>query len=267
MRTSVVVCTYNAPRELDLVLCGLSRQTRPPDEVLIADDGSTDDTAQLVASWQDNVSFPLVHVWHEDRGFRKARVSNEAVRRSKGDHLVFLDGDSIPHRKWMEDHVGAADDDRILCGRRVKLGPRLTSGLARSDVEQGRLEAFFGPVLKSTLAGDTARFVLGIRLPVFLARLFHPRARKLMGVNFSLPRRRFEAVNGYDEDLARRLDWDLELRLRRSDFLFYPLLNRAVVYHLHHEPAGPTNLDGRLEASVRTRCEHGLDSGGFDEES
>ena len=186
VNASVIVCTYNASRELDLVLCGLSRQTRPPDEVLIADDGSTDETAQLVASWQDAVSFPLVHVRHEDRGFRKARVSNEAVRRSKGDHLVFLDGDSIPHRKWMEDHIVAADDERILCGRRVKLGPRLTSGLTRGDVEQGRLEAFFGPVLKSALTGDTTRFSLGIRLPVFLARLFHPldRSHHSRGLGF-----------------------------------------------------------------------------------
>lgn len=261
---SVIVSTYNAPRELDLTLCGISRQTCLPNEVLIADDGSTRETHELVASWIEKLGCELRHVWQCDRGYRKARIVNEAVRRAHGDHLVFLDGDSVPHSSWMADHVQAADDRRVLCGRRVKLGPDISHVIDRALILGGGLESMVGQVFKSVLKGETRRYMLGIRLPAWLARTFHPRPRKLMGVNFSLPREAFERVNGYDEEWIdyEREDRDLELRLLRSDIPFYPLLNRAVVYHLYH-PMRPVSKETEAkvraeENSHRTRCEKGL---------
>jgi hypothetical protein len=263
VRFSVVVTTYNTPQQLDLVLCGLARQTRPPDEVLVADDGSTEETARLIAAWRAELA-TLVHIRHEDRGYRKSRVVNLAVRRSTGDHLLFLDGDAIPHSRWAEDHLRAADERRILCGRRVKLGPRISAALDKDAVGAGRLEALFGPVLRSALSGETRRFLLGVRLPPLLARLLHPRARKLMGVNFSLPRDAFFSVNGYDEawEVPWREDRDLELRLLRAGYPFFPLLNRAVVYHLHHEtkPFGPESqaINETIEGRAIESCAQGL---------
>lgn len=263
VRVSVVVTTYNAPRELDLVLCGLARQTRPPDEILVADDGSAEDTARLVAGWKPELP-TLIHVHHDDRGYRKSRIVNRAVHRATGDHLLFLDGDAVPHSRWAEDHERAADKRRILCGRRVKLGPKISATLDSDAVGAGRLEELCGPVLRSVFSGETHRFLLGVRLPPLLARACHPRARKLMGVNFSLPRAAFEAVNGYDEawEIPWREDRDLELRLRRAGYPFYPLLNRAVVYHLHHpvKPFDPESqaVNEAIEARTVVRCERGL---------
>lgn len=266
MIVTTIITTYNSPRKLDLVLCGMTRQRRPPDEVLIADDGSSEETSDLIASWARELGTELKHVWQCDRGFRKIRIVNEAVRRARGDHLIFLDGDAVPHSLWVADHVRAADDNRILCGRRVKLGKEISKRIQREQVLRGDLESLTGPVPGSALAGDTKRFLLGIRLPVVLARGFHPRPRKLMGVNFSLPRRAYERVNGYDEDWAHyeREDRDLESRLLRSGYPFFPLLNRAIVYHLYH-PMRPVSeeTEARVrfeEASTRTRCEHGMHS-------
>ena len=261
---SVIVPTYNSPRELDLCLCGLSRQTVTPGEVLVADDGSGEETRALVASWAAELGCELKHVWQCDRGYRKARIVNEAVRRSRGDRLVFLDGDTIPHSRWLEDHQLAADDRRVLCGRRVRLGPEISGKLDRAFVREGKLESAGGPLLRSCLAGDTKRVTLGIRLAPWLARCFHPRPRKLMGVNFSLPRRAYEEVNGYDEDwtVYGHEDRDLELRLLRCGHPFFPLLNRAVVYHVYH-PMRPISEKTRAlieaqEASDRKRCERGV---------
>ena len=271
MIVSTIITTYNSPGKLDLVLCGMTRQHRPPDEVLIADDGSSEETSDLIASWTRKLGKDLKHIWQCDRGFRKTRITNEAVRQARGDHLIFLDGDAVPHSLWVADHLRAADGNRILCGRRVKLGKEVSNRIRREAVLRGDLELLTGPVSKSALAGDTKRFLLGIRLPVPMARGFHPRPRKLMGVNFSLPRRAYERVNGYDEDWANYEceDRDLELRLIRSGYPLYPLLNRAIVYHLYH-PMRPvseqTEARVRLEeASTRTRCENGLFlSGEFD---
>ena len=264
-RFSVFVVTYNAPEQLDLILCGLNRQTRPADEVWIADDGSTDDTRRMIESYKSGFVSKLEHAWQKDNGRRKARIVNEAVRRSSGDHLLFLDGDTIPHSRWVEDHAMAADGQHVLCGRRVKLGPEISERIDREWIEAGRLERWFGPVSASALRGDTERLLLGFRLPRALARIVHPRARRLMGVNYSLPRAVFERVNGYNEEINRREDFELECRLKRAkDIPFFPLLNRAVAYHLWHKPIATKPLADQWLHSDLVRCEKGLQTVVFD---
>lgn len=266
--SSVVVCTYEAPRELELVLAALSRQSVKPDEVLIADDGSGPATRDTVERWRGRIVVPLHHVHQKDVGYRKARIVNEAVRRARGEHLLMLDGDSFPHRHWVADHLAAADGRSILCGRRVKLGPKVSANIAPEDVLAGRYDSAFGArLLLSKLRGDTERWSLALRLPAPIARLVHPRPRKLMGVNFSLPRAAFEAVNGYDEAwvVYGHEDRDLELRLQRSGWRFKALLNRAIVYHIWHREREKSDLTRTLladaEHSTATRCERGLVGG------
>jgi hypothetical protein len=265
MRLSAIITTYNAPRELDLALHGMARQSLPPGEVLIADDGSKEETRVLIERWRAHLAVPLHHVWQKDLGFRKGRVQNEAVRRAAGDYLLFLDGDSIPHRHWVADHVSAARAGRVMCGRRVRLGPKLSARLTSDDVVRGHLEKPFGMVFKSALNRDSKRLLLGLRLPPLVARMFHPRSRKLMGVNVSMAKSAMEIVNGFDEAFEHYgwEDFDLEIRLRRSGFELYPLLNRAVVYHMYHPMKAFTKesaaLLKKLRLSTRTRCEVGLD--------
>lgn len=262
----MIVATYEAPRALELVLCALARQTRPADEVLIADDGSGEATRAVIEGWRERLGVPLVHVHQRDLGYRKARIVNEAVRRARGEHLIFLDGDSFPHREWVADHLRAADGRTILCGRRVKLGPEFSATVRVEDVAAGRFDSAFDPaLLKSRLKRDTQRWSLGVRLPTPLARLLHPRPRKLMGVNYSLPRAAFVAVNGYDEAwvVYGCEDRDLELRLLRAGWPFKALLNRAVVYHLWHQERERSELTLKLlreaEESTATRCGRGLE--------
>lgn len=266
MTCSVIICTYQAPRELDLALCALTRQTRLPEEVMVADDGSDVRTREVIEEWRARVPFRLDHCWQADIGYRKARIVNEAVRRSTGEHLLFLDGDSFPHPSWVEDHAGAYRPGRALCGRRVKLGPGLSSSITREDVESGRFDGVTGPLIRSALKGDTKRLLLGLRLPQQLVRVFHPRPRRLMGVNFSLGRDVFYAVNGLNErwTFYGREDYDLELRLRRSKIEFYPLLNRGIVYHVHHtervRSAEALALVAEMEQSPEVRCTHGIEA-------
>jgi len=265
VRTSVIVSTYNDTRALDLVLRALARQTHTPDEVWIADDGSTEETAALVESYKDRFAGRLHHAWQCDRGHRRGRIANEAVRRSSGDHLIFLDGDSIPHSRWVADHMAAAHANAVLCGRRVKLGPELTGQIEPEWIESGRLESkrfLFGGRMRHQLD----RWLLGIRLPGLLPVIFYWRPRKLMGVNFSLPRSVFEALNGFEEDnpVGRRDDRELELRIIHNDIPRYPLLHRAIVYHLDHgaaqqQDASRAWLAERRESKDR-RARVGLDS-------
>jgi len=262
---SVIVVTYEAPRELDLVLAALSRQSRRPEEVFIADDGSGAPTRTVIESWSERLGAPLHHVHQRDVGYRKARIVNEAARRARGERLLMLDGDSFPHRDWVADHCSAAGPRAVLCGRRVKLGPDISPRITQGEVLAGVYDsAFARPLLRSKLAGDTERWSLGMRLPALLARVLHPRPRKLMGVNFSLPRAAFFDVNGYDEGwvVYGHEDRDLELRLQRAGWPFRALLNRGIVYHLWHREREKSELTRELlaqaERSTAKRCERGL---------
>lgn len=263
MHASVIVTTYNEPERLALVLEALRRQSSAPHEILVADDGSGAETTRVVETYRPQAGTRFERVWHADQGFRKWAVSNEAVRRSSGDWLLFLDGDSIPHRRWVEDHIAWSGRGDVLCGRRVKLGPKFTQRVDRAMVERGELERVFGPVLWGGLFGDNERTALGVRLPSWVASLVHPRPRKLMGVNFSVSRRAFKAVNGYDDEWpGRRGDRDLDLRLQRGGFRFVALVNRAIVYHLHHvERPNSEAIQHRVqeeERSTRVRSAVGL---------
>jgi hypothetical protein len=260
---SAIVRTYNAPRELDLVLAGLARQSAMPTEVVVADDGSGAKVREVLKRWKNTFPTKLLLVSQEDMGFRKGLISNKAVARTSGDELLFIDGDAVPHRHWVADHLAAADRAEVRCGRRVKLGPKFSPRVDCEVVRSGALESLFGPVFRCAVKRDTHRYFLGVRLPSVLARALHPRPRKLMGVNFSVSRAAFERVNGFDNDWThRRPDKDLDLRLRRSGANYTALLNRAVVYHIFHlERSCSATTEQRVieeEQSTRIQAENGL---------
>jgi glycosyltransferase involved in cell wall biosynthesis len=104
MSISVVVTTYNRPDALRAVLDGLGGQTDRAFEVLVADDGSRDDTRELVESFARGATVPVRHVWQEDRGFRAGAARNRATALAYGDYVVFLDGDCVPRPEFIERH-------------------------------------------------------------------------------------------------------------------------------------------------------------------
>lgn len=249
---SVIITTYNKPRELELVLAGLAAQIVPPVEILIADDGSTPDTAELIKKWAELIDTPIKHVWQEDNGFRKSKICNEAVRQSNGNYLIFLDGDSIPHPYWVNDHIVAARDNTVLCGRRVRLGPSVSKQIDLHDVQSGKLKVYAKNLINSAVKGETKRLLLGIRLPSLLARCFHPTERRLMGVNFSLHKSLWEKIGGVHEADGKRCreDAELEIQLVSAGVKRYPLINRAIVFHLYHPERAP-NVD--LNNNIQSR--------------
>ena len=104
-KISVIVSTYEYPLALGKALASLSAQTVPPDEVLVADDGSGPETTEVIESHLERL--PLRRVHHEHNGFRKAVILNKAIAQAAGDYVVFLDGDSVPAGEFIAgEHPG-----------------------------------------------------------------------------------------------------------------------------------------------------------------
>ena len=98
---SVVISTYNQPRHLRRCLLSLERQSHRSFDVIVADDGSGDETRRTLEGFARRSSLRVRHVWHEDRGFRKTEILNKAVLASDAGYLVFIDGDSVLHHRFI----------------------------------------------------------------------------------------------------------------------------------------------------------------------
>ncbi len=139
MKTSVIFTTYNQPAWLEKVLWGFFEQTRKDFEIVIADDGSTEATAALIERIRKDAPVPIRHVWQPDEGFQKCRILNKAVVQASGDYLIFTDGDTIPRKDFVEQHLRHAAPDRYLSGGYFKLPMDISQAVTHDDIRSQRV--------------------------------------------------------------------------------------------------------------------------------
>jgi glycosyltransferase involved in cell wall biosynthesis len=111
-KIGVIISTYNSPQWLEKTLWGYENQTIMPDEIIIADDGSKEETRKLVETFISKL--PIKYVWHEDEGFQKSRILNKAIVLSTSDYLIFTDQDCIPRNDFVETHIKYAQKGYFL---------------------------------------------------------------------------------------------------------------------------------------------------------
>jgi GT2 family glycosyltransferase len=104
---SAIIPTWNRADLLRSILTNLDAQTRPPDQVIVVDNGSTDAT-QLVAR---EFSVDVV-VFPENRGF--AAAVNEGIARAKGEWLLILNNDVVLEPEWLERLLASAEQENVL---------------------------------------------------------------------------------------------------------------------------------------------------------
>ena len=134
---SIIVSTYNSPEWLEKVIWGFSAQTYKQIEVVIADDGSTNETANLIEKLQSQVAFPIKHVWHEDNGFRKTIILNKAITETSTDYIIMTDGDCIPRKDFVEVHEKLRKPNIFLSGGYHKLSMDLSKLISKEDILSG----------------------------------------------------------------------------------------------------------------------------------
>jgi glycosyltransferase involved in cell wall biosynthesis len=273
VKTTVIVPTYNRPGELKLCLRSLLRQSALPQEVIVADDGSGEETRRAVEGFaaSPGCPFPVRHVWQEDAGFRKPRILNEAVRNAAGDYLVFIDGDCMAHRHFVREHLRNAAPDAILGGKRVDLGRALSARILAGGEPVTGLPF---RLLLDSLTGDTRKWEEAILLRSPLLRRLLRRDRipddGIWGCNFSVPKELFYRINGCDEDFLDGSieDNDLGIRVLNCGGRVRSVRALAVVFHLWHPPSwdfrGEKYLHNRriLERRIamkESRCVNGIE--------
>jgi glycosyltransferase involved in cell wall biosynthesis len=258
VQTSLIISTYNWPEALDLVLTSVSRQRRMPDEVLIADDGSTAPTALLVKQWADRLPVPLHHIWQKDEGYRLARSRNRAIAAARGDYVITIDGDMVLHPDFLDDHVRASRRGFFV------QGPRVYTNAAGAAHMLKRSSASFTPFSPGIRRRHVA--LRSRSLSLCFSRDYVT-TNRVRGCNQAFWRTDLIAVNGFEE---RMVGWGPEdkecvTRLQNAGVRGRELRFAALACHLDHASRAPVGVnpnDALFEATVRsrkTRCELGID--------
>lgn len=239
MRTSLIISTYNRADALHLVLRTVAHQLRMPDEVIIADDGSRDDTRDVIDAFRDTNAIPVLHAWQEDRGFRLARVRNLALSMATGDYVIFVDGDMLLHPAFVGSHIRMARRGYYLQGRRAMLSHRRTAAVLSKGVLQ--ISPF-----ASGIALRKHAFHIGIlsRWMSHTSENWH----KSLGANMSFWMDDIVAANGFNEDFEGwgREDSEFVIRLKHLGVRKMELRYCATAFHLAH---GNNNRETYREAT------------------
>ena len=255
---SLVIATYNWPSALAVVLRSVRAQRTLPDEVVIADDGSRDETRELVAREAATFPVPLVHVWHADTGFRLAAIRNRAIAQARGDYVVQIDGDIVLHPKFVAAHAAFAARGTWVQGSRCLISQATTQRMLRGEPVR------LSPVLRGLGHRQNALY-----LP-FLSRLVRGPTdglRRVRGAHMAFWRDDLLRANGYDEHIEGwgREDSELATRLLNAGVTRRNVKFAAICYHLWHQQANVDSIGRNHEILLRTvrdgrtRCERGID--------
>jgi len=248
MQTSLIISTYNKIEYLKLVLAGCEAQTEKNFEIILADDGSNANVVSEIESLSRKLELKIKHVWQEDKGFRKNRILNEAIKVSSGDYLIFIDGDCVPHPAFVAEHINHAKENVCLTGRRVNLSEKFTSFLTPQKIKSGFLETNFHKLILDGVFGKSFDVEKGIYLKnEFLRTEINKKKRGILGCNFSLFKKDMLEINGFDERYEAPSvgeDSDVQFRLELNGVKIKSLNNIAVQYHLYHklQPRPEENL-------------------------
>lgn len=239
LKASVIISFYNRIDYLKLVLAGLERQTLRDFEIIIADDGSNEKTVDEVERLSKQIPYPLIHVWHEDKGFRKNKILNTAIASSNSTYLIFIDGDCVPHKEFVKEHINYSSIRKCLTGRRVNLSRKITNTLTIEKIKHGYLENNLHTLVFDGLFGKSDSVERGFYFKnKFVRELLNRKKRGLLGCNFSLHKKDMLAINGFDERYELPSigeDSDVQYRLELLNVEIVSLGNIAVQYHLYHK--------------------------------
>ena len=260
---AVLVSTFERPQHLRRALASLAAQqgVEGKFEVVVTDDGSTDETPQLVEEFARSVDFAVRFTTHPHQGFQLSRCRNEGVAASTAPYIEFLDGDCILPADHLQQQLLRRKRGAVMGAHRYCLDRASTERITVENIASGEFTRWVSPRerLRLATADWKARWYNLIR---------HPSKPKLIGASVSIWRSDYERVNGHDENFVGWgcEDDDIRMRLRRAGVRIESIIRWTSTYHLWHPPAPscPTewSAGGNVQYLMRnvrlTKCMNGL---------
>ena len=259
MKITLIITTYNWPESLLLVIQSIRNQTTWPNEIIVADDGSRNETKELIHNINKEFEMNIIHSWQQDNGFRAARSRNNAIFKSSGDYIILIDGDVILHPNFIKDHIDNAEQGYFIQGSRALLSKKETKkALSRKIVNF----SFFYPGLKNRKNAIYSKF---------LSSIFSTKKNHLYGIkscNMAFYKTDCININGFNNDFEGwgREDSEFIARLINSGIIRKNIRFSAIQYHLWHNENSRESLkknDEILKNTINQNlkcCENGINS-------
>lgn len=205
---SVIIPSYNYGRFIAEAIESVLAQTLLPDEIIVVDDGSTDDTEEILKRFGDKITY----IKQENAGVCAAR--NRGVTASSGEYIAFMDADDIWHPTKLEKQMAKFAEDPDI-------------GLVHCGMRE--FESNTGEILGTHIEGGDADVA-------FALLLWEGKVIIGPGGTIILKREAFDSVGGFDADMKVGEDWDFCYRIARKYKVgFVPEV--LVDYRSHSEAA------------------------------
>ena len=217
MNLSVIISTYNGAKKLPVILESLENQSWSDFELLVVVDGSTDDSIEVLHSWEKKFdNFRIIS--QENKG--RAAVRNTGAINARNELLLFFDDDLIVDKDCVKQHL-------------------------EYQKETNYRTIFVGEIIDAPIETDTNKEF--IRYKKYVANGWHkfmfPKDRKidehtfdgdyyLAGANFSITKSIFNKLGGMDETLNRAEDYEFAIRAKAAGTKTILAENFAKVIHL-----------------------------------
>ena len=232
MQASIIVSYYKNLSNLEIILHALNNQTTKNSfEVIVSEDDDNLSTKQFLNAIKSSLNYPITHISQKDEGFQKCKSLNSAVKISTSDFLIFIDGDCIPHKKFVANYLKSKKANLVLFGRRVILSETLSKKIIFK-------KEFSNLSLINLIKYKCKRIEDGIYFPVINKWIKKKKASLLLGCNMGINKTDLMRINGFDEDYifpGGGEDSDIEWRFKKIDGIkFKSMRFMAIVYHLYH---------------------------------
>ncbi len=252
---SVIVSFYERLEQLRCCLDALALCSGDFDEVIIADDGSSEATVTRLNGMLARYNFPISHASHPKEGFRLSATRNNGIRHARGDYLIFLDCDFLVLPDTIQYHQKMARPGRFVAGSCKYLTEEQSLVIMDSKITPELLEWYYRKLPDRNIIAQHRRYVK--RSILIRMHLASPRKQSLGG-HLSLYKKDIERINGYNEDFVGwgGEDEDLGVRLVASGVHCISAVRYARVMHVWHPSA--------LKTSCNTNWHTGTASDYFD---
>lgn len=246
---SIILGTHNDAHILESTLGAFAVQSYRNFELVLADDGSTQNYGPVLESWAPRFAHGIQHVTQEKTGFRKTRILNRAIHVSRFDRIVVADMDCLPHRDFVRNHLTYLTPEIAITGRRTHISPDLVPP-ADEILEHG-LNFTPARLVRLRLQGKARIIEHGFVSPI----LYASANLRLHGSNFSAWRKDLLAINGFNEQFTGwgKEDSDLGQRLQFSGVRIRNLRNKVIQFHVMHSRL-PADNPRNDEIFERTRA-------------
>jgi len=236
LKASLIISTYNQPKWLEKVLWSYENQIEKDFEIIIADDGSTNETKAVIQQFVDNTSLKIKHFWHEDNGFQKTVILNKAIKEATSDYLIFTDGDCIARNDFVSTHLKLRKENYALSGGTIRLTEQVSKDIDEDEIKtnicfnkdwllaKGQPKSF--KLNKLTKSDFKASFL----------NTFTPTKATFDGGNVSAWKSNVLAVNGFDERMQYGgEDRELGERMMNNGVKFLQVRYSVITLHLFHK--------------------------------